>query len=112
MKKRTRKVIRKLSGEELFGSAPVVDESPVPSVEDDGQDPFADSDDGFDFLLPTDPFATSAPGEHLDAVDRFKRAADAYVTQSTLGRHDTEKEEILRRIAAYWLRESKAMDAP
>lgn len=62
-----------------------------------------------------DPFATS----HLDdcipeegitssALSRYERASAAYVAACHSPEQDDDRQEILRLIAAYWLRKSRA----
>jgi hypothetical protein len=63
-----------------------------------------------------DPFATTSlldclPGEGLTPapLSRYLRASKAYVAACFSPEQDDAKQEILRLIAAYWLRKSRAV---
>src|SRR5690606_16976057 len=97
-------------------------------------DPFADADDvddewldlpgepsgiiAHDLLLRAtaeDPFATShlddclpALGVTPSALSRYERASAAYIAACYSPEQDDDRREILRLIAAYWLKRSRA----
>ena len=78
---------------------------------------FADAAELMARALSEDPFATThsddclvdLPGITPTPLHRYEHASGAFLAHVYSHEHDPEKEEVLRLIAAYWLRESKSV---